>query len=192
MELFASGPEYGPLGRQRTLPLNRSRNPYVKPQKEKRKMKAAFRNAYGTLSRFSASTALNPETIQRYVPLSLTTSPKTLAIAASLFPFRSNCLACSAGAFQFLTASASSSSTSPSMTNHNLPCGDAMEAQFESFRTQLEESGNIRERIQAVAMEIESATRIMHANLLLVHQSRPLAGTLIDLAIILISTICLV
>ncbi|XP_018473091.2 uncharacterized protein LOC108844346 [Raphanus sativus] len=49
-----------------------------------------------------------------------------------------------------------------------------LEKQFESFRGQLEESAALREQIRAVVMEIESATRLIQANLLLVHQSRPI------------------
>ncbi|KAF8397718.1 hypothetical protein HHK36_016640 [Tetracentron sinense] len=47
-----------------------------------------------------------------------------------------------------------------------------VEKQFEDFRLHLEESGSLRERIRAVAAEMESANRIMHSSLLLVHQSR--------------------
>ncbi|KAL6987385.1 hypothetical protein U1Q18_013132 [Sarracenia purpurea var. burkii] len=49
----------------------------------------------------------------------------------------------------------------------------ALEQQFEDFRHHLNESGSLRERIRCVATEIESATRVMHSSLLLVHQSRP-------------------
>ncbi|KAK9126658.1 hypothetical protein Scep_015504 [Stephania cephalantha] len=50
----------------------------------------------------------------------------------------------------------------------------SMEKQFEGFLQQLEQSGNLRDRIRAVAAEIESSTRLMHSCLLLVHQSRPI------------------
>ncbi|KAM7265821.1 hypothetical protein ACFE04_003504 [Oxalis oulophora] len=49
-----------------------------------------------------------------------------------------------------------------------------LEKQFEDFRVQLEESGSLRDRIRAVAVEIDSTTRRMQAGLLLVHQSRPI------------------
>ncbi|XP_064989972.1 uncharacterized protein LOC135627713 [Musa acuminata AAA Group] len=49
----------------------------------------------------------------------------------------------------------------------------SMEKQFEGFRVQLEESGNVRERIRAVVMEMEGAVRLMHSSLLLVHHTRP-------------------
>ncbi|CDY46748.1 BnaA03g16920D [Brassica napus] len=54
------------------------------------------------------------------------------------------------------------------------PESHLLEKQFESFRVQLEESAALREQIRAVVMEIESATRLIQANLLLVHQSRPI------------------
>ncbi|KAL5995891.1 hypothetical protein ACLOJK_025964 [Asimina triloba] len=44
-----------------------------------------------------------------------------------------------------------------------------MEKQFEELRHQLEESGNLRKRIWSVAMEMASANRLIHSNLLLVH-----------------------
>ncbi|ONK57025.1 uncharacterized protein A4U43_C10F15780 [Asparagus officinalis] len=62
----------------------------------------------------------------------------------------------------FFSSSALDSSPSP-----------FMEKQFEDFRVQLEESGSVRDRIRAVASEMESATRLIHASLLLVHQSLP-------------------
>ncbi|GAB2235761.1 hypothetical protein Droror1_Dr00026202 [Drosera rotundifolia] len=71
-------------------------------------------------------------------------------------------------------------STSPPMpdTSSAAAAGDEVEKQFRSFRTQLEESGELREKIRGVAMEIEGVARIMHADLLLVHQSRPLLEVL--------------
>ncbi|ERM94850.1 hypothetical protein AMTRI_Chr07g29300 [Amborella trichopoda] len=60
------------------------------------------------------------------------------------------------------------------LSNQRFLCSCArMEEQFESFRQQLEESGGVRERIRAVAMEIESCIRFMHSSLLLVHHSLP-------------------
>ncbi|RWW16124.1 hypothetical protein GW17_00020002 [Ensete ventricosum] len=49
----------------------------------------------------------------------------------------------------------------------------SVEKQFEGFRVHLEESGNVRERIRAVVMEMEGAVRLMHSSLLLVHHTRP-------------------
>ncbi|KAJ9559434.1 hypothetical protein OSB04_014048 [Centaurea solstitialis] len=56
------------------------------------------------------------------------------------------------------------------------PTVAAVEKQFDEFRHRLEESGSLRDRIKAVATEIESNTRMMHSSLLLVHQSRPIPG----------------
>ncbi|XP_020582514.1 translin [Phalaenopsis equestris] len=55
----------------------------------------------------------------------------------------------------------------------SIPFSSSMETQFEYFRDQLEESGNVRELIRSVASEIEAVLRVMHADLLLVHQSIP-------------------
>ncbi|CAN6310977.1 unnamed protein product [Urochloa humidicola] len=49
-----------------------------------------------------------------------------------------------------------------------------MDAQFESFRSQLDESSTLRDRIRSVVSEIESASRVASAALLLVHQPVPL------------------
>ncbi|CAL9207860.1 unnamed protein product [Musa hybrid cultivar] len=64
-----------------------------------------------------------------------------------------------------------STSTTASETLDSSSC--SMEKQFEGFRVQLEESGNVRERIRAVVMEMEGAVRLMHSSLLLVHHTRP-------------------
>nr|AQX44133.1 translin family protein [Apostasia odorata] len=53
----------------------------------------------------------------------------------------------------------------------SLSAASSMERLFQDFRVQLEESGNIRERIRGVATEMEAALRVMHASILLVHQS---------------------
>uniref|UniRef100_A0A0E0QZP3 Translin n=1 Tax=Oryza rufipogon TaxID=4529 RepID=A0A0E0QZP3_ORYRU len=53
-----------------------------------------------------------------------------------------------------------------------------MDAQFESFRAQLDESSTLRDRIRAVVSEVESASRVACAALLLVHQPVPLADVL--------------
>ncbi|KAK2658092.1 hypothetical protein Ddye_011144 [Dipteronia dyeriana] len=65
-----------------------------------------------------------------------------------------------------------------SMAGGEAPALASLDKQFEDFRVQLEENGNLRERIRAIVMEIESTTRIMHSSLLLVHQSRPLPEVL--------------
>uniref|UniRef100_A0A804PB41 Translin n=1 Tax=Zea mays TaxID=4577 RepID=A0A804PB41_MAIZE len=54
-----------------------------------------------------------------------------------------------------------------------------MDAQFVLFRAQLDESSTLRDRIRAVVAEIESASRVATAALLLVHQPVPLADVLV-------------
>ncbi|KAI5064078.1 hypothetical protein GOP47_0020748 [Adiantum capillus-veneris] len=49
----------------------------------------------------------------------------------------------------------------------------SVDRQFEEFRLQLEESGAVRERLRAIVSELDSATRLMQAQLLLIHHSRP-------------------
>lgn len=61
------------------------------------------------------------------------------------------------------------------------PTSAVVEKQFDEFRHRLEESGNLRDRIKAVASEIESTTRIMYSIVLLVHQSRPISGIIKNL-----------
>ncbi|XP_061345777.1 uncharacterized protein LOC133291521 [Gastrolobium bilobum] len=68
------------------------------------------------------------------------------------------------------------SSSSMAGSDHSVsvpPSSQSLEGQFEMFRTQLEESGSLRERIRGVVSQIESITRLMYASLLLVHHSRP-------------------
>lgn len=69
-----------------------------------------------------------------------------------------------------------STSTTASETLESSFSSSSMEKQFEGFRVQLEESGNVRERIRAVVMEMEGAVRLMHSSLLLVHHTRPNPG----------------
>ncbi|KAH7662844.1 Translin family protein [Dioscorea alata] len=54
----------------------------------------------------------------------------------------------------------------------------SIEKQFEGFRAHLEDSNSLRDRIRAVAVEMESVTRILYSNLLLVHQSLPISEVL--------------
>ncbi|GAA0171805.1 hypothetical protein LIER_25757 [Lithospermum erythrorhizon] len=58
------------------------------------------------------------------------------------------------------------------------PNSASLGKQFEDFRSHLNESGNLKDRIRAVAVEIESVTRLMHSYLLLVHQSKPVPEVL--------------
>ncbi|XP_007027368.2 PREDICTED: translin [Theobroma cacao] len=126
-------------------------------------MKAAFRNAYCfTLSRYS----INPNpTILHLVP-AISTFPSLPSSVFKNLPFRSPVTAtlCS-------TSMASGDSDAPQTS-------PSLEKQFEKFRVQLEDSGSLRERIRAVVLEIESATRLMQASLLLVHQSKPIPEVL--------------
>ncbi|GMJ02991.1 hypothetical protein like AT2G37020 [Hibiscus trionum] len=126
-------------------------------------MKSAFRNAYCfTLSRYS----LNPNpSILHFVP-SISSFPSLPSGVSNTLPSRSPlCVTfCS-------TSMAGGDSDSP-LTSPSL------EKQFEKFRVQLQDSGSLREHIRAVVMEIESATRLMQASLLLVHQSKPIPQVL--------------
>ncbi|KAK7848338.1 translin [Quercus suber] len=131
-------------------------------------MRPTFRNAYFTLSR-----SLNPN------PTKLTLPPFSLhafpTFSTSLPPtFRTFRL--TTETFRPLSPTRTCCSYSPMADGeaHAPPTSfPSLEKQFEVFRVQLEDSGSLRERIRAVVMEIESTTRLIHANLLLVHQSRP-------------------
>uniref|UniRef100_A0A0D9XK47 Translin n=1 Tax=Leersia perrieri TaxID=77586 RepID=A0A0D9XK47_9ORYZ len=71
-----------------------------------------------------------------------------------------------------------STSTSASGSSSGSQPSPVMDAQFESFRAQLDESSTLRDRIRAVVSEVESASRVASAALLLVHQPVPLADVL--------------
>ncbi|CAL5194051.1 unnamed protein product [Lathyrus oleraceus] len=64
-------------------------------------------------------------------------------------------------------------SSSMASTHFSSTSALSLEKQFGEFRTHLEESGTLRDRIRTVVSEIESTTRLMYANILLVHHSRP-------------------
>lgn len=118
-------------------------------------MKSVFRNAFSALSR-----SLNPNPYSSFsLPALLRISP--IVTLPPLLPSENK---------GFWLFSAHSSSMAEGGTS-------SVEKQFESFRCQLEETGDLRERVRAIAMEIESATRLIHANLLLVHQFRSVAGS---------------
>ncbi|KAF8396550.1 hypothetical protein HHK36_018174 [Tetracentron sinense] len=126
-------------------------------------MKSVFRNAYFTLSR-----SLNPNSNPKF-PLSLFPVCRISAITAS--PSSSSCSNIRNEKFRLFSATSSDSSmTDGGASSYS---SSSVEKQFEHFRVQLEQSGSLRERIRAVATAMESAIRIMHSNLLLVHQSRP-------------------
>ncbi|XP_057549363.1 uncharacterized protein LOC130827612 [Amaranthus tricolor] len=119
----------------------------------------AFR--YATM--FRAMT-LNPNPF----PNSILSSLKPRTIPLSLSPF-----------FSIRSLVSSSFLTSSMADGASITPFDAtIDTQFQTFRTQLDDSGNLRERIRAIALQIDSITRIMHANLLLVYQSRPISETL--------------
>ncbi|GAB4833629.1 hypothetical protein Ancab_031876 [Ancistrocladus abbreviatus] len=138
-------------------------------------MKSAFRkgNVQSTLSR-SFTSVLNPNPLIPNLPSIFSPVGKSSSISVSLF----STSASPSRGLRFLTTVSSYSSPPMADSDTHAPPGNSMESQFEKFRTQLDESGNLRERIRNVAMEIESVTRVMHANLLLVHQSRPVAEVL--------------
>ncbi|KAK8666081.1 hypothetical protein V6N13_006233 [Hibiscus sabdariffa] len=126
-------------------------------------MKSAFRNAYCfTLSRCS----LNPNpSILHFVPF-ISSSPSLPSGVSNTLPSRSPLR------LTFCSNSMAGGDSDSPLTSPSL------EKQFEKFRLQLEDSGSLRERIRAVVMEIESATRLMQASLLLVHQSKPIPQVL--------------
>ncbi|XP_057721397.1 uncharacterized protein LOC130935599 [Arachis stenosperma] len=119
-------------------------------------IKPAFRNAcycyYYTITR-----SLNPNP---FILVSLPTSPfltlQSFRPSFSTFSFFSSDVMAGGGG-----------------DNSVPPLSHSLEKQFDAFRSQLEESGTLRERIRNVVSEIESTTRLMYASLLLVHQSRP-------------------
>ncbi|KAG6401534.1 hypothetical protein SASPL_138393 [Salvia splendens] len=118
-------------------------------------MKTAFRSAIcATLAIFSRS-SLNP-THHSHSPILFHRNRR-----AALFPAKPS-----------LFTSMASSDAPLSPTIH------VLEKQFEEFRHQLDDSGSLRDRIRSVSIEIESATRLMHSSLMLVHQSRPLPEVL--------------
>lgn len=140
----------------------------IKTQKQvpPRNMKSVLRSAICTTLTFSLC-SLNPISRSNFlIPL-----PRYVAVlAAKPSPFAS-------------MAGGDGGSDSPLSPSHHV-----LEEQFEKFRHQLEDSGTLRERIRSVAFEIESATRRMHSNLLLIHQSRPVPGAILWLQL----TCCLV
>ncbi|XP_062117263.1 uncharacterized protein LOC133831114 [Humulus lupulus] len=116
-------------------------------------MRLAFRNAFFTFSSSYSRFFLNPNRKIPFPSIAIRSVPTALA-----------------GTFRrTLLATFCCSATMEGGESH----APLLEKQFEGFRVQLEESGSLRERIRAVVMDIESTTRLMHAGLLLVHQSRP-------------------
>lgn len=128
---------------------------------KRNEMRSAFRNAYVSLSR-----SLNP------IPKSSSNSRSLRSITASVS--LSFLLSCPQHqSFRSFCSSSSMTGAGDSPAPNSSP---SLEKQFKEFRVQLEESGTLREKIRAVVVDIESATRLMHVSLLLVHQSRPIPG----------------
>lgn len=122
------------------------------------KMKTAFRNVFSSFYR-----SLNPKPYSSFYLLTPCAFPP-IALVTSPLTFRNDAIRLLSGTSDY--CSMAEAGTSPSVVK-----------QFECFRSQLEESGGLRERVRSIATEIESTTRFMHANLLLVHQSRSVSGT---------------
>lgn len=132
-------------------------------------MRPAFRNASFTFSR-----ALNPNP---HNPLFLIALRSLPIIVISPSPSRSSSHF-TLETFPPLSPPRYFSSSMAGGGDHSAPpSSHSLEKQFEDFRLQLEESGGLRDRIRTVVSEIESTTRLMHASLLLVHQSRPTPGS---------------
>ncbi|XP_048127563.1 translin isoform X2 [Rhodamnia argentea] len=127
-------------------------------------MKTTFRSACSTISR-----SLNPNPPS----LSALHGPRSTVVAPLLRSFRSRCTT-RAPPFRVLSSVTHCSSAMSGGEAPALP----LEKQFEDFRSQLEDSVSLRERIRLVVMEIESTTRLMYSSLLLVYLSRPLPEVL--------------
>ncbi|XP_031285738.1 translin [Pistacia vera] len=125
-------------------------------------MKSAFRNAVA-FKRLSHRSLHKPSHSPLHFPLTAAPPP-----SPSLFS------GIKSETFRPLSAPLRYSS----MTDGGSNAPSSLQKQFEDFRVQLEESGSVRERIRGIVLEIESTTRLMHAGLLLVHQSRPLPEVL--------------
>ncbi|KAI5016234.1 translin isoform X1 [Hordeum vulgare subsp. vulgare] len=119
--------------------------------------------------------------------------PAATAVAATAAALRAAFLAPPAAAYRlppprrvFLLPlhrlSSSSSTAAPpcaaSSDSQPPPLPAFMDAQFESFRSQLDGSSALRDRIRAVVSEVESASRAASAALLLIHQPVPLSDVL--------------
>eukprot|EP00249_Psilotum_nudum_P010460 c22557_g1_i3 orf=818-1582(-) len=64
----------------------------------------------------------------------------------------------------------------------------SMEEQFQQFRFQLEESGAVREKLRSIIANLDNTTRLMHAQLLLVHHS-PLTPEILSKAKLHVETL---
>lgn len=120
-------------------------------------MKSAFRHACV----FSFFRSLNPNGLTSISVAPLLSRPQNVP-----------CLS-------YCSSSSSMSTTGDSQAPPQSSSPLSLENQFKEFRTQLEESGSLREKIRAVVVEIESTSRCIHVSLLLVHQSRPVSGAIL-------------
>lgn len=127
-------------------------------------MNSAYRSVHLTASRL-----INPNPISSSLLHLLPLYSCTHAAPPRSSPLRRRFLATPSSSSFYIPMAAGDDQVPP-------PESHLLEKQFESFRVQLEESAALREQIRAVVMEIESATRLIQANLLLVHQSRPIPG----------------
>ncbi|KAG2296425.1 hypothetical protein Bca4012_002076 [Brassica carinata] len=125
-------------------------------------MNSAYRSVHLTASRL-----INPNPISSSLLHLLPLYSCTHAAPPRSSPLRRRFLATPSSSSFYIPMAAGDDQVPP-------PESHLLEKQFESFRVQLEESAALREQIRAVVMEIESATRLIQANLLLVHQSRPI------------------
>ncbi|XP_010553363.1 PREDICTED: translin-like [Tarenaya hassleriana] len=133
-------------------------------------MKSTFRNAH-----FSVSRLINPN------PCISSPIPRVIPLFSGGIHQSSIIRRRDPSLPSLSTAFCSSSSSIPMAGGEGqVPprSSPSLEKQFEEFRVQLEGSASLRERIRAVVMEIESATRLIQANLLLVHQLRPVSEVL--------------
>ena len=78
----------------------------------------------------------------------------------------------------YCSSSSSMSTTGDSQAPPQSSSPPSLENQFKEFRTQLEESKSLREKIRAVVVEIEPISKCIHVSLLLVHHCRPVLGTI--------------
>ncbi|KAK1308711.1 hypothetical protein QJS10_CPA09g01782 [Acorus calamus] len=132
-------------------------------------MRAAFRGAL--LPALSSRCHVSP------CPNPLTKSLSLLRGVSDTLPYRLLCSSSASAPPPPPMADDNTSSTSPSGAP-GINGSASVEKQFEGFRALLDESGTIRERIRSVVMEMESAVRVMHSGLLLVHQSLPVPEVL--------------
>nr|GMC82204.1 translin [Ipomoea batatas]GMC90486.1 translin [Ipomoea batatas] len=120
-------------------------------------MKSVYRNAISLLSR----TALNPK--PTFPPIPTLIPARNFSVPLCNVPL----------SVSYCTSMAGGDLDAP--LSHS---SEKLEKQFDEFRKNLLDSSSLRDRIRAVAMEMESTSRLIHSTLLLVHQSRPVPEVL--------------